>query len=308
VATGGAPDALAVAVRGKGLVPACRRLASIVRRLGVGPHRMRRRLLRVVALAYEHGCPVTLFVPAVVLERHTGTFAGLCDDHVVLAPHGRRHIDLSQRAPASLIDELDRARRAFTALGQDARGHRSPYLRHPPASVLRDAGIEYEAGRACYWPSDVPVPATYAKELTFVAAEPASSPLLPELLDDVVFVPYCLPDDEVFVERLGLEPDEQRRTWLSMLERTLDEGGLFVLGVHPERIDLVGGALEAVLHRASAAGSTLWCTHVPEIARWWRERPPGGPSWPSPARAAFCLTGDVDAMTALDYAWRVLGR
>jgi peptidoglycan/xylan/chitin deacetylase (PgdA/CDA1 family) len=303
-------DAVAVAMRGKRLIPAFQRVGTILGRLGLGTRRMARRVDRLVELALAHDTPLTLFVPSVVLTRHADVFATArgAGERVSILAHGRTHADLSRLDHHHQREELARARDTFLRAGVDASGHRAPYLRPPANAAVRDAGFRFEAGDARYWPEDGLDGAAYSTALAFYRARPAASPLLPWREDGLVHVPFCLPDDEALVERLRLDDAAMRRLWSRMLERTLAEGGLLVLTVHPERLDLVASALRGVLEDARASGPALWRASVAQVAAWWAGRAPGEATWPSPARAAFCLTGDVDAAGALDYLWRIVGK
>ena len=52
----------------------------------------------------------------------------------------------------------------------------------------------------------------------------------------MVSIPYCLPDDESLIERFKLTNKiEMTKIWLKLLEKIYEEGGLFTLGIHPER-------------------------------------------------------------------------
>lgn len=302
-------SALTTAVRGKRLGPAIRRAATIAGRLGPTTTPMRRRITRLVDVSAAHGCPVSLFVPADVLERHRDVLLECVDrDGVELSPHGATHVDHWRLSRAEQAAGLRRASDRFARAGRPSRIHRAPYLRPPDGAALRSAGFVAEAGFGRYWPDDVAPVRPYRHALEFYGAQPVEGPLLPEIVDDVVHIPYCLPDDEALIERLRADRDEQAAIWTAMLERTLQSGGLLVLGVHPERIDLVGGALDAVLGRAEVAGSRLWRCAMTELVTWWRSRSDTGPTWPGGATAALCVTGDIDAMSAVDYPRCVLGR
>jgi len=114
----------------------------------------------------------------------------------------------------------------------------------------------------------------YRRALGFYGAQSAADyPALPRLVDNLVRIPYCLPDDEALANRLQLtDAEPMTEIWLELLRRTYESGELFTLGLHPERIALCEGALRDVLSRARSLSPTVWIARLDEIANWWRKR------------------------------------
>src|SRR5439155_1296640 len=134
-------------------------------------------------------------------------------------------------------------------------------------------------------------------------------------------------DDEILIERLGLEEPERTATWLRVLDWTYARGDLFTLQLHPERIGELGPALHATLAEARRRRPSVFIARLDELASWWTRRSgfasttwreaelleaidaSGGPlvrlgRWPAGARSALAATGDIDAITLLDFALR----
>jgi hypothetical protein len=109
-------------------------------------------------------------------------------------------------------------------------------------------------------------------------------------------IPYVIPDDEAIVDRMGIaEPEAIAELWLDVFAATHRRGELFTLAVHPERIDICGSGIAAVLGVARRATSPVWTTRHEEIARWWRDR--GGASLvvdeSRPGRLGITVKGPV---------------
>jgi hypothetical protein len=105
------------------------------------------------------------------------------------------------------------------------------------------------------------------------AQSAAESPALPQIIDRLVRIPYCLPDDEALVDRLQLTHTESiAKVWLEILQRTHVLGELFTLGLHPERFAVCEGALRAVLSQAKSMSPAVWIARLDEIATWWCSR------------------------------------
>jgi hypothetical protein len=163
---------------------------------------------------------------------------------------------------------------------RDARVHavgfRAPYLRvnDHTLDAVRTNGFLYDASQAFHWQDELVPPAgAYARALEFYGSRPADHhPVVPWCERGIVRLPYCLPDDEAVVDRLGLGRDEIAALWLRVLRATQARGDLFTLAVHPERIEACATGVAAVLDAARAASPAVWVARHDEIARWWRER------------------------------------
>jgi len=223
----------------------------------------------------EFGCSGTFPITSVVLARHPRLIAGFQQQGIEFAVHGYRHTDFSQMSFQTQVDQLCRAREVFDRCGINAHGFRSPYLRHTveTRSALKRCGFLYDASQALAWnclPCQPPL--GYNRALSFYRAISAEDcPSLPQLEDGIVRIPYCLPDDESVVDRLGLTTDQIADAWLGVLQRTMETGELFCLGIHPERISACAEPLRSVLSAAKQNG-TVWVARLDDIATWWKAR------------------------------------
>jgi hypothetical protein len=267
---------VAVATRGKGALNLIQRAGAIGVRYGLGPTRMERRLEAVLQAVRDFGCGATLPITAAAVERNPAVVARFASEGIEFAGHGYYHVDHAALAGTDQVRWLGRARKVLQDQGVPAHGFRAPYLRWNDETVhaVRANGFMYDTSPAMNWPVE-PARETpaYRRALEFYGATAASArPVLPWIEDGLVRIPYCLPDDEAVVDRLGLNEEEIAELWLSMLRRTYERGELLTLGIHPERIAPCYRGIAAVLDSAHAARPGVWMARLEEVALWWKQR------------------------------------
>lgn len=268
---------VSVAIKGKGVHNFFRRGLSIARRYGVTAEKMNRALAQFAAVLRRFGCSATFPITSVALGRNPHVIRKYQAQGIEFAIHGYRHIDHSRPSRAEQLAHLTSARQAFARAGIQAQGFRSPYLRWNPSmlAVLRQQGLAYDSSQGLSWDVvDGHGTLTYHRVLNFYAALPASDyPSLPSLEDNLVRIPYSLPDDEALADRLALKtPAQMSDLWRAILHRTHELGELFTLGLHPERIAICREALTAVLTEAQRLRPAVWIARLDEIAAWWQAR------------------------------------
>lgn len=265
------------ALRGKGLGNFLRRGTRIAGRYGLTPRKMDRALAWFAAVLEQFQCGATFPITAVALERNAHIIAKYLARDIEFAVHGYRHIDHSQLSQAEQLAQLARARQIFAQAGIQPQGFRCPYLRGnvDTWASLRQQGFVYDSSQGLAWDVvDGCETLAYRHVLSFYAAKRAGDyPSLPRMEAQLVRIPYGLPDDEAFVERLDLETAEQMSAlWLAILDRTWESGELFTLGLHPERIAFCQEALTAVLAKARSLTPSVWIARLDQIASWWQAR------------------------------------
>ncbi|MFB3903765.1 MAG: polysaccharide deacetylase family protein [Acidobacteriota bacterium] len=265
---------VAIAIRAKGGLGSVRRARQIAREYGNSGARMAACLAQFARLLADFACSATFPITSVVLARNPALIQHYQDQGIEFAVHGYRHTDYSRMTFNTQVEQLTRAREVFSRFRIEANGFRSPYLRHTleTRSAIGSCGFLYDASQALAWnclPAKTP---DYVRALSFYGALPVEGcPSLPEVENGMVRIPYCLPDDESVVDRLRLTPDQTASVWLNILERTIETGELFCLGIHPERIGACAESLRRVLSVAKQRG-TVWIARMEEIAKWWKAR------------------------------------
>jgi peptidoglycan/xylan/chitin deacetylase (PgdA/CDA1 family) len=279
-----------------------RRGLTLLRRHGLASARMADNLRRLARLLRDQGAGATLPITAVPLDRHARLVRGLRTDPLEFALHGYTHQDYSALQADRVRSDLERGRAVFQRAGVPLAGVRAPYLRWRDEfdPILADAGLAYNSSRTVHFDA---VPRAmrneaYAAALALYRPRASSDgPVLPSVDGGLVTLPVSLPDDEMLLDRLGLRDQGLVFTiWFRILEETLRTGGLFVLQLHPERVPLAEGALGRLLAAARRGGA--WIPTLSAAARQWREHG----AWPSGHGSAFCVTGDIDAVSVWDHA------
>lgn len=271
---------LVVAVKGKGVFNLLKRLGSISQRYGLSSKKVDHSLEVLARILQEFGCYATLPITSVALAR--------CDDQTIkkyqeqgieFAVHGYRHVDYSQLPLDEQKIHLEQAEQVFKQKGIAFEGFRGPYLRSNQHTVraLKEAGFAYDSSTSLVWDVDERyVTESYKKALDFYGAKPASGYLSVPFFDpeeNLLRIPYCLPDDESLVERLRWSsPQEMEQMWPSMFRQIHQQGELFNLGLHPERAKDCANALTATLKEAAKVKDYVWFARLKEIAAWWKAR------------------------------------
>ena len=267
---------LIVAARGKGVRNLVRRLGVIGSRYGISPRRMDERLADVHNIVEAYGGRATLPVTAAAGRRNPSVIARYAALGIEFAVHGYTHVDHRELSAEDQEQQLRRAREDLEAIGVRVKGFRAPYLRANDATIraVRRTGLTYDSSQAFHWPIDDEIQTeAYRRGLEFCSAVPAAEyPVVPWSEDGVVRIPCCLPDDEAIVDRLGLSPAVADELWVSMLDAMAQSGELFVLALHPERIETCRSGVLAVLEAAQRWRPKIWLARLEEVADWWRRR------------------------------------
>jgi hypothetical protein len=267
---------LIVAARGKGIGKMVRRMGVIGSRYGITPRRMDRRLADVHRIVESHGGRATLPVTASAARRSPSVIARYAHLGIEFAVHGRTHVDHRQLSIEEQHAQLRRAREELHAIGVEASGFRAPYLRANDDTIeaVRRVGFAYDSSQAFHWPLEDRIQTeAYRRGLEFCSSLPAAEhPLVPWSDDGVLRIPCSLPDDEAIVDRLGVSPRIAEELWVSMLDGIAQRGELFVLALHPERIESCRSAVVAVLQASRRWHPPIWLAPLEAIADWWRRR------------------------------------
>lgn len=264
------------AARGKGIRNLVRRSWVIGSRYGVSSRRMEKRLSALQRIVEAYRCGATLPVTMVAARRNGAVIRKYAELGIEFAVHGYYHVDHKGLSLQDQREQLGRARHELEAYGLRASGFRAPYLRANEATIqaVRENGYEYDSSQAFAWPVDERIQTeAYRRGLEFCSAMSATDyPVLPWSEDGVIRIPCSLPDDESMIDRLHLSESARRELWVSILQTTIQQGELFALALHPERIDSCLSALVAVLETATKSRPPVWRARLQEVADWWRAR------------------------------------
>ena len=267
---------IAIATKGKGVLGMLKRAETIRKKYGLTPKLMERTLAHFVSLLDEFECGATFPITTTTLARSPGVVEKFQSRNIEFAAHGYYHTDQTALSFNQQLDQFVAARRLFAERGIRCYGFRSPYLRSNPQmlAAIKQAGFVYDSSQALAW--DVPDEIEtheYRRVLDFYGAVSAQVyPALPRWDNDLVRIPYCLPDDEAFVDRFQTSAPRMIELWMSILNSTVARGEVFTVALHPERILPCQQALVSVLRQARKLQPQVWMTQLYQIAEWWKAR------------------------------------
>ncbi len=294
--------------RPKGLRLGIRRAAILPKRYGISEKKFLERLHKMVSLLKENGVVGTFPVTAIVLVRHPRLAKVL--DGMEVAVHGYSHRDISTLRAVEQEKLMRISVETFISHGLKVVGFRAPYLRSNRATLIAAGrvGFSYDSSTPSSWRSGVSVdddPALRIALSSYESKEPKNH--FPTLQDSVIEMSVAIPDDEILVDRLSLTSNTQLSDiFLGMTDSAIESGGHLVLQLHPERYDIFEKALEAVLKKAKDEGG--WIAPLGDVATWWRSRDNEGQTWPDGSAFALTISGDIDAVTLIDFGLRLVGR
>lgn len=269
---------IAIAAKGKGYKALVKRAGAIGSRYGLTSAPMDKALQLFADVLQPYQCGATFPITAVTLARNGPVIAKYQAQNIEFAMHGLVHIDHSQLSLAQQTEQIKRAAEIFERKKVTLAGFRCPYLRwneDTPAAISAN-GLLYDSSQALYYD----VPQSYGNEdyrrvLGFYGAKSALVyPALPKLTGGMVQIPYSVPDDEALIERFQLtgQPAVMSQIWQAILAQTHQQGELFTLGLHPERIGFLRQPLADTLAQAHSLFPHVWMARLDEIARWWMAR------------------------------------
>lgn len=272
-------EPFALAYRGKGLITLLKRVWAIGKRYGLTAARMERSLAQLSGMLRQFDGQATVPITAVALARHGAVIREYQDRGIEFAVHGYRHVDYSQLPLEEQCAHLRQAIQVFRDHGVRFDGFRCPYLRwgENTLTALSQTHFTYDSSVSLFWDiGEEYTTSSYLQSLSLYGAQPAADYLALPYLDtarNLVCIPYCLPDDEALVERLKWRSSaEMNQVWPTIFHQIHQQGELFTLGLHPERVGVCASALIATLQQARAAAPAVWFAQLREIAAWWKAR------------------------------------
>lgn len=293
--------------RSRGVRDGVVRVRHLVNRFGFGPAAQIRCLDHYLSVLEKHDVPATLFVPARVFALHRQALRRMQCHRVEIGVHALVHTDLSALPPARRAAQIRAASTLFRTLGVDAPGFRAPYLREGAGAtdVLSKEGFAHDSSGSVLWDEVYPHAASsYEWAMRFYAPQLHSRVrALPSTTGRLVTIPTSLPDDDMLVDRDGLDRFQVHAIWERILDLAHASGELFVLQLHPERVIELGPALEELVARAKRQHPPMWITTLGEVAKRWATHAPA--CIPPSYRGALCITGDLDAVSLTDFADRL---
>lgn len=273
---------VAFSIKTKGAHNFARRLWTVFARFGFSERQNRRSLLALLQALQPYQTGPTLFIPAVVLERHPRLISEIVQMGAEIGIHGHVHNDYRTLSTSQQYAQTRQAIEIFAKTNTEYVGFRNPYLGWTEDSleVFRKLGFGYESNEAVlHEVVDLSkfsplLQSGFEKSLAlFQAIVCTTYTLRPHFEDTLLRIPTSIPDDEMLFDRLRItDPLAVGRIWSLIMERVYALEGIYTLNLHPERGVLCKPALEQLLQFASQQTLPVWITRLHEVAAWWRER------------------------------------
>jgi peptidoglycan/xylan/chitin deacetylase (PgdA/CDA1 family) len=289
------------ALKTKGFKKTIRRGANYLDRYGFTSQKMTKNILDFVDLIKKNDAKVTFPITAKTLEKHSDFIKNITDANVEFAVHGYTHIDYTKQNAKFQNDHITKAVALFKDIGIRPYGFRGPYLQanDDTLKAIKENDLIYDSSASILWNI---VPEHYimqgkksynlAKKLYNCNSSNISSPYM---WNNLVRIPVTLPDDEMLIDRLNIK--NQRliaKIWSKILCKSYEQGGSFVLQLHPERLPFALGALEEIIVEANK--KEIWITSLKELATYWMNNGKF-----KDCRSVLCITGDIDIISLWDF-------
>lgn len=293
----------------RGVLGVPRRLLAVSRRFGLTASRQIERLDHYMAILERHKVRGTFFMPAVLMKKYYNELRKIDMHQMEWGLHSDVHSDLSAMNHETQRLHIRNAIEIFNALGIAFYGFRAPYLKtnQYTLEILQgESKLLYDSSQSIIWDDIYGCGAGFRKWVDgFYCPESHSqNRSQPEIYKGLVKIPVTLPDDDMLIDREKLDANSVLSVWSSILEACYNKGEIFVLQLHPERIFDLSDVLSALIKRAKEFTPPIWIAPLSEVAKW-QHKMLQGEIWPEPYRAAFCITGDIDAITIIDFIDRL---
>lgn len=259
------------ALKAKGKAGTVKRFLKVVKSYGITSKKMDANLSLFSAILDKYSCSATFPITAIVLKRHENGIKKYAD--VEFAIHGLVHKDYSAMSQKEQMAHLKTAVEIFKDADIEPSGFRAPYLsiNDNLVEVVKDSGLEYENSEGVLWNSEE-IKSERERIQQFYKPKDAKSYMsLPRGIDPVI-MPVSLPDDEILADRLRFNGGKIGKVWSGIIEEVYGRGEMFVLQLHPERINECKADLENTLANAIRRTPAVWITQLKTVVRWWCER------------------------------------
>jgi hypothetical protein len=290
-----------------GLIPAATRGAKLILRHGIGTAQMKRNIKKYVEILKPYNVKPSFFITASIAMPHIDFIKSIDASWFI---HGWEHINYREADIITKEKHIDKIKLLLEIRDENNNlvfhnGFRAPYVaidKHmlellEKEDFLFDSSITYmmdvvpgyykatKAYQTAVELSKSPIPLPFGSNLPFYVKK------------DLLEIPMTEPSDEMLIDRLGLR-NELKSIWIRMMEETIKNNGLFVLQLHPERINIAKKALIALVEFAIV--NNVWIPTMDELATWCTIKNPTE-IWPGGKKYKACLivSGDIDRLSVI---------
>lgn len=277
----------------RGLRKTVERGVSIIRRYGLTKEKILGNLELLMNVLDDYDAKATLPITATTFLHNPEILEVLDTKRVELAIHGYEHINYTKLPYETIITQLNEAINIFRRNRIDVYGFRAPYLKVNDNVIraISESGLKYDSSYPLYFdvlPKNLKNSENVKKLLSQYDLK-YSKLYVYEVENGVLEIPVALPDDEILVDRLRLGPREVAKYWIKILNEIVNyEGGIFVLQLHPERLNLLEYSLRKTIEEAINREFIL--VNLKEIAMIKEFK----------SENYLAVTGDIDILGTLD--------
>ena len=294
---------LSYSLKTKGFKKTFNRVGSLVARYGLSSSRMEKNIIDFINFIERYDARATFPITAKTLEHHADFIKGLQNQRIEYAIHGYTHVDYSKLNAEYQNKDIKEAIAVFKKCGITPYGFRGPYLQsnEDTLKALKENGLIYDSSTAIHGsvvPEEFLKKEDHSYNLALKLYRSNSSKSLPKpyIVDGLVRIPVSLPDDEMLIDRLNIRNQKLLAgIWSKLLYRSNEQGSVFVLQLHPERIQLALDSLGILLEESTKMD--IWVTSLKELSTYWMNKK----SIPDNYKSVFCITGDIDIISLGDY-------
>ncbi len=292
----------------RGLSRWVNRIRTILNRFSWGPSKQMGIIFAFVDCLKEHHLQGNFFIPAVLLKRYAAELKKVDRQTIEWGIHGLVHTDHSKLNAHEQKTQITQAITVFDQCGFDFKGFRCPYLRfneHTHEILWGLNRFKFDSSKSVLWEE------VYNREQAhylwiknfYTAQTYVKNAAQPLMLGSLVEIPVSLPDDDITVDREHYDAETIFRMWAFMLRACHKNNEVFVLQLHPERFLELKDVLNKLIMEAKSLQPSIWMTTLGEVAQWQESNPSGG--MPDLYQGAFCISGDIDAITIKDFFLRL---
>ncbi len=281
-------------LRTKGLTGTIRRFFSLRKRYGFSGKKMKRNLKKYLTILGEDDIPFTMFVPAFVSKKHSGFLRNLNSDLLELGLHGYVHADYREMSRDEIKFHLELSKEIFDQFDMKIDGFRAPYLAWNDELIKELSNVITYDSSASY-DSGVIDPGVTKYDKYDMIREYYSPVDEPKLIEkySVIMIPVWLPDDEILVDRLGMEDQHIGEYWIQMAKKAVSKKTPLVIQLHPERINHCEKALKRLIEFGKSKGAEF--VKLSRLAREFKER-----GKDEKYHLQIAITGDLDMISLTD--------
>jgi len=286
----------------RGFKETIKRILTLIKRYGLSKKRMFNNLELLIDILHEYDAKATLPITATTL-LHNPEILEVLDKRIELAMHGYKHIDHTQLSYNELLRQLNNGLKIFKKYKVKVYGFRAPYLKvnDTVTKVISCIGLKYDSSYPIFFdvlPNDLRNAKCLKKLITlynnvYNDGIKYNAPTVFKLRNGIIEIPVTLPDDEILVDRLSLNPTDVAKYWVRILDVISKfERGVFVLQIHPERICFLECSLRKVLEEAISKGFDL--VNLKDVCIKYEK------GKMNENKYYLAITGDIDIMGILD--------